>query len=90
MATPIDVIYSKFLHMVDDVELAMIDDEEFDEILIDYLENSTIEFFECEKNLTISKPVKEESILSCSYEVGGIDFGVREIIQSPNSLLKKL
>lgn len=83
MSTPIEIIYSKFLNKIDDIELSMIEDEELEEILIDYLENSTLEFFECEKDLTIVKPYKEELVLKCdkeSYE-SDIDFGLKKIYQ---------
>lgn len=51
MATPFSLIYSKFLKMIKDLELAKLNDEEIKEILCDYLENASVEFKQCKKDL---------------------------------------
>lgn len=51
--TPVSVIYEKFLNSIDDIELSLLDGEDINYLLLDYLENSTISFFECEKSLKI-------------------------------------
>lgn len=67
MATPLDKIFSKFLHQIDDVELALIDDEELEEILLEFLENSIIDFNECEKEINIIPSYKEEFEVEFEY-----------------------
>lgn len=60
MATQLDVIYNKFLSQIDDIELSLLRDDDLEEILIDYLENATVEFRECKKDLTINRPFISE------------------------------
>lgn len=60
MATQLDVIYNKFLSQIDDIELSLLRDEDLEDLLIDYLENATVEFRECKKDLTINKPFEDE------------------------------
>ena len=58
MATQLDVIFNKFLSQIDDIELSLLEDNDLENLLIDYLENATVEFRECKKDLTISRPIK--------------------------------
>lgn len=58
MATQLDVIFNKFLSQIDDIELSLLEDNDFEDLLIDYLENATVEFRECKKDLTINRPFK--------------------------------
>lgn len=58
MATQLDVIFNKFLSQIDDIELSLLEDNDLENLLIDYLENATVEFRECKKDLTISRPFK--------------------------------
>lgn len=51
--TPVSVIYEKFLNSIDDIELSLLDGEDIQYLLLDYLENSTVSFHECEKSLKI-------------------------------------
>lgn len=51
--TPCEVIFNKFLHSIDDIELSVLDDIDIEEMLYQYLENATVSFFECKKPLTI-------------------------------------
>lgn len=60
MATQLDVIYNKFLAQIDDIELSLLMDSDLEDILMDYLENATVEFRECKKDLTINKPFEAE------------------------------
>ena len=60
MSTSLDTIYSKFLSQIDDIELSLIDEEDMEMLLVDLLENATVEFKECKKDLTIN--VEEECI----------------------------
>ena len=62
MATQLDVIYNKFLSQIDDIELSLLRDDDLEEILIDYLENATVEFRECKKDLTINRPFKQSRL----------------------------
>lgn len=58
MATQLDVIFNKFLSQIDDIELGLLEDNDLENLLIDYLENATVEFRECKKDLTINRPFK--------------------------------
>ena len=58
MATQLDVIYNKFLSQIDDIELSLLEDNDLADLLLDLLENATVEFRECKKDLTINKPYK--------------------------------
>ncbi|MCI5629481.1 MAG: hypothetical protein MR346_07625 [Clostridium sp.] len=60
MATQLDVIYNKFLSQIDDIELSLLMDNDLEDLLMDYLENATVEFRECKKDLTIIKPFENE------------------------------
>ena len=50
MSTSLDTIYSKFLSQIDDIELSLIDEEDMEMLLVDLLENATVEFKECKKD----------------------------------------
>lgn len=54
VATSIDVIFDKFLSQIDDIELSLISDEDMELLLIDLLENATVEFKECKKDLSVN------------------------------------
>jgi len=58
MATSFTVIYNKFLAQVKDVGLTLFTDEELQEILLDYLENASIEFVQCTKSENIDYTLK--------------------------------
>ena len=64
MATQLEVIYNKFLSQIDDIELSLLHNDDLQDLLINYLENATVEFRECKKDLTINKPFEIESELS--------------------------
>ena len=66
MATQLDKIFNKFLSQIDDIELSLLRDDDLEELLIDYLENATVEFRECKKDLTINKPFVSEHEFSRS------------------------
>ena len=51
--TPVDTIFNKFLYFIDDIELSLLDDEDIEEMLYQYLENATVSFYECKKSLKI-------------------------------------
>lgn len=68
MATQLDVIYNKFFSQIDDIELSLLEDEDLEDLLMDYLENATVEFRECKKDLTINKPFRN----TCSFPTGQV------------------
>lgn len=68
MATQLDVIYNKFFSQIDDIELSLLNNEDLEDLLIDYLENATVEFRECKKDLTINKPFRN----TCSFPTGQV------------------
>ncbi len=53
MGTQIEEVYRKFLGMIEDEEWLLVDDEVIDDLMLNYLENATVEFDDCKKDLTI-------------------------------------
>ena len=47
MGTPIEVVYRKFLGMIEDEEWLLVEDDIIDDLMLNYLENATVEFNEC-------------------------------------------
>lgn len=56
MATPFDRIYKKFLSLVNDYELALLEDLELQEVLFEYLDQArSLHFPQCKKDLEAIK-----------------------------------
>ena len=53
MGTPIEIVYRKFLGMIEDEEWLLVEDDIIEDLRLNYLENATVEFNECKKDLTI-------------------------------------
>lgn len=54
MATPFELIYKKFLSLIDDYELGIVTDEELNEILFGFLDQArSLHFPQCRKNLEL-------------------------------------
>ena len=53
MGTHIQEIYRKFLGMIEDEEWLLVDDDIIEDLMLNYLENATVEFHQCKKDLTI-------------------------------------
>ena len=53
MGTPVQDVYTKFLGMIEDEEWLLVDEGVIEDLLLDYLENATVEFHQCKKDLTI-------------------------------------
>lgn len=53
MGTPIQEIYRKFLGMIEDEEWLLVDENVIEELMLNYLENATVEFTQCKKDLSI-------------------------------------
>ena len=53
MGTPIQEIYRKFLGMIENEEWLLVDDDVIEDLMLNYLENATVEFHQCKKDLTI-------------------------------------
>lgn len=52
VTTPFELIYKKFLSLIDDYELALITPEELNEVLFEYLDQArSLHFPQCNKNL---------------------------------------
>lgn len=60
MGTPLQIIFNKFLNLIDDIELSLLSEQDINEMLVEYLENATVEFHECSKDLTMVKPTYEK------------------------------
>ena len=54
MGTPIQDVYRKFLGMIEDEEWLLVEDEVIEDLMLNYLENATVEFNQCKKDLTIN------------------------------------
>ena len=53
MGTSVELVYRKFLGMIEDEEWLLVDEEVIEDLMLNYLENATVEFNECKKDLTI-------------------------------------
>ena len=53
MGTPIIDVYRKFLGMIEDEEWLLVEDEVIEDLMLNYLENATVEFSQCKKDLSI-------------------------------------
>ena len=53
MGTPVQDIYRKFLGMIEDEEWLLVEDEVIEDLMLNYLENATVEFNQCTKDLSI-------------------------------------
>ena len=63
MGTPLQIIFNKFLNLIDDIELSLLNEQDINEMLVEYLENATVEFHECSKDLSMVKPTYERYVL---------------------------
>ena len=63
MGTPLQIIFNKFLNLIDDIELSLLNEQDLIEMLVEYLENATVEFHECSKDLSMVKPTYERYVL---------------------------
>lgn len=53
MGTTIEDVYRKFLGMIEDEEWLLVEDEVIEDLMLNYLENATVEFNQCRKDLVI-------------------------------------
>lgn len=53
MGTSVELVYRKFLGMIEDEEWLLVEEEVIEDLMLNYLENATVEFNECKKDLTI-------------------------------------
>lgn len=53
MGTPVEDVYRKFLGMIEDEEWLLVENEVIEDLMLNYLENATVDFTECSKDLTI-------------------------------------
>lgn len=54
MGTPVEDVYRKFLGMIEDEEWLLVDEEVIEDLMLNYLENATVEFTQCTKDLSIN------------------------------------
>lgn len=60
MGTPLSRIFNKFLGEIDDKEWLQVDDDIIEDLMFDYLENATVDFVQCRKELIILPPESGE------------------------------
>lgn len=60
MGTPLSKVYAKFLGHIDDKEWLLVDDDVIEDLMLEYLENATVDFVQCRKNLAFTPPEKCE------------------------------
>lgn len=53
MGTPLSDVYRKFLGMIEDEEWLLVENEVIEDLMLNYLENATVEFYQCKKDLVI-------------------------------------
>lgn len=53
MGTPVEDVYRKFLGMIEDEEWLLVENEVIEDLMLNYLENATVEFNQCVKDLAI-------------------------------------
>lgn len=56
MGTPIPTVYKKFLGQIDDKEWLLVEDEVIEDLMLGYLENATVDFTQCRKDLSFIPP----------------------------------
>lgn len=78
MGTPLSRIYTKFLSQLDDKELLLVDEDILEDLLLEYLENATIDFTQCRKDLSFTPPEKCEVITITEGETSQIEFIPKE------------
>lgn len=60
MGTPIPAVFKKFLGQLDDKEWLLVEDEVIEDLMLGYLENATVDFTQCRKDLSFNPPEKGE------------------------------
>ena len=78
MGTPVSRVYTKFLGQLDDKELLLVDEEILEDLMLDYLENATVDFTQCRKDLSFTPPEKCEVRLTTEGQTSLIDFTPKE------------
>jgi len=68
MATTFQDIYNKFLFQVRDLEFDLLEDAELEQLLYNYLENATVEFKQCRKDLNDFDKTLEQFNVNLSIE----------------------
>lgn len=68
MGTPISAVFKKFLGQIDDKEWLLVEDEVIEDLMVDYLENATVDFTQCRKDLSFTPPEKGEK----KYSMDGL------------------
>lgn len=78
MGTPVSRVYTKFLGQLDDKELLLVDEEVLEDLMLDYLENATVDFTQCRKDLSFTPPEKCEVRLTTEGQTSLIEFTPKE------------
>lgn len=78
MGTPISKVYTKFLGQLDDKELLLVDEEILEDLMLDYLENATVDFTQCRKDLSFTPPEKCEVKITTEGLTSLINFTPKE------------
>lgn len=78
MGTPLSRIYAKFLSQLDDKELLLVDEDILEDLMLEYLENATVDFTQCRKDLSFTPPEKCEVRVYTNGQTSQIDFTPKE------------
>ena len=78
MGTPISAVFKKFLSQIDDKEWLLVEDEVIEDLMLDYLENATVDFMQCRKDLSFTPPEKGE----LKYHMDGLTSEIKINLQS--------
>lgn len=56
MGTPIPTVFKKFLSQIDDKEWLLVENDIIEDLMLEYLENATVDFTQCRKDLSFIPP----------------------------------
>lgn len=78
MGTPIPTVFKKFLGQIDDKEWLLVEEDIIEDLMLEYLENATVDFTQCRKDLSFIPPeIGEKKLksdgLTSEFEVSSND-----------------
>lgn len=78
MGTPLSKVYNKFLGQIDDKEFLLIDEDILEDLMLDYLDSSISDFFQCKVDLSFTPPKRCEVSQQIQGQSSQIEFTPEE------------